>query len=166
MSTSAQSSIPSLSGMKVKSPAVLGASLLPFCQTDSLCVLFLSGLPEESRLDRLHSALSLKHRWTRTPRCPARRSPSPSPTSSRIPPRCSAPCTSERPSDFPFTPPRRFLSAATAFEPPPSPLHYSRCHHTALYKQAVRCSCGVSIGQEAGLSKRREHKPFNAQWWR
>lgn len=44
--------------------------------------------------------------WSRRCRChlqpPARRSPSPTPTSSRIPQRCSAPWTASCPADFPF----------------------------------------------------------------
>lgn len=69
-------------------------------------------LPEKMRPVSLHRALNLGRSWTLSTRCAAallpdaRRCPSPSPTSSRIPPQCSAPCTSELPSDFPFTPPR------------------------------------------------------------
>lgn len=44
--------------------------------------------------------------WSRRCRChlqpPARRSPSPTPTSSRIPQRCSAPWNASCPADFPF----------------------------------------------------------------
>lgn len=171
---------PRLSGMKVMNPAALGASLLPFGHINHFCVLFLSSyyylllLPEESRPDPLHSALTLERRWIRTPCCPAallpdaRRSPSQSPRSSHIPPRCSAPCTSERPSDFPFTHRSAFLSC-----PPPPSHSLLRLYITpaSSRQRFINKPCDDAhalflLDRTQDFLSDAEQNPLRAQWWR